>query len=137
MEHNKGVNEFEIWEIEELNGLNISDLSLDKINHDGCLEIVLDSNKYNIVITIERYISFRVTDESYLLEYWEEMSEPKENLSFSKMPKSSFFNEIAFLSKNFFVDGGADEIQHFGIFTLNECVEIISDMTPIVKVNRK
>lgn len=127
------TNIFEKWEIVNLDKLK--NLYIDSINYNSELNIILVSEFLKIEIIFERFISYRVNDESYLLEYWEILD--NENLNgyvFYKMIKSSFFNEMKYLSKDYFTDGGEDLIRHYCIFTINECVEILSDLQPIVRI---
>lgn len=129
------VNNFEIWKISDLNNYDIDNLSLDSVTYDSNLQISLSSSNYNIYITFNRFVSYRINNESYLLEYWHKLDASKLNgYTFYKIKSSTYFNDLAFLSNNFCTDGGPEMINHFAIFTVNECIEIITDMEPFIEI---
>jgi ABC-type phosphate transport system substrate-binding protein len=128
------VNNIKIWKIESLDVLQLKDIFVESIVYDSELTITLKSNNIKILLKFERFESYRVNDESNLLEYWEELDAKNENgYVFYEIFNSSYYSEIKKLSKDFFSGGGdSDSIKHYGIFSINECVEVLSDLPPIV-----
>lgn len=128
------INNIVSWDLKDINDKIINNIYVDNVIYDSFLKISLKSDTHNIVFTFQRFISFRLSDESYLLEYWDTLKDNNKNLMFSKIINSSYFKEMSILSKKFVVDGGPDMIEHFAIFTENECLEIISDLSPLIEV---
>jgi|GEM_PF-5885145 len=130
-----GANNFKVWNIENLKNRDLLDIYVDKIIFDSSLIVKLISNKFKIKLNFKRFISYRITSESYLLDYWEILNEKEQNGNvFYLIENSSFFNDIQNLSKDFFVIGGADLIYHFAVFSNDYCIEIISDLYPEIEI---
>ncbi len=130
----QAINKIVLWDIES-QGQSYdkgSDVYLDKVLYNKYLEIFIKSEYQNIKIIFKKIVAYRVLDESYLLEYWNNLSKEVRNITFCKVENSSFLKDIEFLSNDFFVDGGSEMIEHFAIFTSNDCVEIISDISPLI-----
>lgn len=89
-----------------------------------------------ITIIFDKFISFRATDESYLLTYWGKMQKSTvEGLNFKKIQDSSFLNEMSNLSSGFAAVRPANEIKHYAIFlSYDFCIEFLSDKVPDVIV---
>lgn len=128
----------------EIKGLKFKELTKEiltsivdfELKHSGNLEIILLTESSRIIVTYNRFISYRFSFESYLLSYWEEtvLYNEDEGIIFFKLYNSSYLDEIKKLSKNFIVDGGGDSIEHHAIFLGDECIEILTDDKPIIQI---
>jgi hypothetical protein len=124
------------WEIEKFFDLRDRTFDLKDIKYNGHLEIILESKSTRLEIIFDRIISFRVLDESFLLQYWEFLNKKKLNGHvFYQIEKSSYIAEISKLSFDFFtVGGGESGIYHYAIFLEDDCIEVLSDLSPEVNI---
>lgn len=130
-------NSIKLWESREFESFTIDNLELEKIEYDGSLLISLSSNKLRLDILFQRIVSYRILDESYLLRYWKSLDKKSLNGKvFYIIEDSSYLNDIADLSMDFFTDGGIEGISHFGIFLSDDCFEVLTDLAPILTIQR-
>lgn len=99
-------------------------------NSDG-LKVFLHNitNTINISIVFPEVLSYRNTDESYLLKLWDSYEEGILKGSFFMYTDSdfiSYFNEMTYgLHKEL-------AIKHYAIFTDSDCIEVLSVKEPFV-----
>ena len=123
--------------------LNTWDLSIDGIenkmyveqlkdNYDG-KAIYLKGDKDDskvLKISFEDILSYRNTNESYMLKIWNDTPNEKLGKVFYKIDKSSyidFFNEMSCgIYKNW-------NIVHYGIYTSEDCIDILSVTKPKIE----
>ena len=88
------------------------------------------NNSKILKISFEEILSYRNTDESYMLKIWND--NPNENLGriFYRIDNSSyidFFNEMTFgLYKNW-------KIVHYAIYTTKDCIDILTVSSPKIE----
>lgn len=90
----------------------------------------------NLIYSIEfkRYISFRISDESTLLEYWDILPNNSQDYPFFHVENSTFIKELKLVSKDFFTGPLENTLKHYCIFFENDCIEVISDITPKIVI---
>ncbi len=137
---NLGMNncDFKPLEIENLDYSKFENVFLDSIKYDTALTIVIINKFYKINIVFNRFVSYRVVNESNLMTYWELLYEKNINgWVFYKILNSAFHSELKSLSYNF-LKGNEDTsyIENYGFFTLSECVEVLSEIEPDIQIER-
>ena len=127
---------FKPFYIKNIDYLKFENVFLDSINYDSILRITIINDKYKVNIIFNRFISFRVINESNLMKYWELLDEKNENgCVFYKILNSEYFAELKNLSYNFLKsDEDISYIEHYGIFTLSDCVEVLSEIEPEIQI---
>ena len=127
---------FKPFYIKNIDYLKFENVFLHSINYDSILRITIINDKYKVNIIFNRFISFRVINESNLMKYWELLDEKNENgCVFYKILNSEYFAELKNLSYNFLKsDEDISYIEHYGIFTLSDCVEVLSEIEPEIQI---
>ena len=80
-------------------------------------------------IAFESYLSYRNTDESYLVKIWQSM--PSENIgkNFFLVQNSAYIAFFHEMTENIYADWS---VKHYAIYTISDCVDVISTVPPIV-----
>lgn len=81
-------------------------------------------------VTFQDSLSYRNTDESYLLKIWNSTEKAKLGKIFYLVENSSyvdFFNEM---TENIYSDW---DIKHYAIYTTSDCIDVISANPPIIE----
>ncbi len=80
-------------------------------------------------VTFEDYLSYRNTDESYLLKVWH--SNKKEVLGkvFYTVANSSYVDFFCEMTGGFYPDL---KLTHYAIYTVSDCIDVISTVPPTV-----
>lgn len=102
-----------------------------KSSKEFSINFLVNNIRYNL--SFGRYESFRVSDESILLEYWDILPDGYQGYPFFKVENSTFKKELQILSKDFFTGLDAEEYDHYCIFFQDECFEIITDLEPLME----
>lgn len=89
------------------------------------------------LIEFERYMSFRISDESNLLSYWDILPDNVQGYPFFRIEDSSYIKEFKILSKNFFTSNNIDTYKHYCIFFEDDCFEVITDYEPIIREDNR
>lgn len=131
MQKNKIVN----WKIESLNNLNLNNIDLESVFYKDTeslnVNLIIDNCKLNL--KFDKFISFRATDESFLLDYWNLMLiEQTKGLAFFKIKNSSYLDDITNLSVDFVSNKPTSIVEHYAIFLKYDlCIEILSSKPPL------
>lgn len=87
--------------------------------------------KNAISIKFKSYVSFRIVEESYLLNYFDDSS--LERFDILLFEESNYKRELELLSSNYAVSSSKGKPNHYGIFYLvDDCIEVVSYDTPII-----
>lgn len=99
-------------------------------NCDG-LKIFLHNiaETLNISIAFTEPLSYRNTDESYLLKLWDSLEEGELKGSFYIYKKSAFIDNFNDMTHGIYKDL---EIKHYAIYTDSDCIDILSVKEPLI-----
>lgn len=110
---------------------NEGDLYIDSINTDSdiTVNVVFFNTKKKIKISFHNHLSYRVTDESYLLEYWHRTSGEKVTKPFSTFKSSSYIKDF----KKLALTCNDLKIKHYCIFSTEDCIEVLATKDPAIE----
>lgn len=81
-------------------------------------------------ITFESHLSYRNTDESYLLKIWNSMEKELAGENFYIVENSSYIDFFNEMTGNMYSDW---QVKHYAIYTISDCIDVISTNPPIVE----
>ncbi|GAB5398562.1 MAG: hypothetical protein Aureis2KO_01470 [Aureisphaera sp.] len=117
-----------------LNVLDNNDkLYVEKLLNDSAgLTIILKkekSDKKYLKIFFDDTLSYRNTNESFLLKIWH--TTQKENLgkTFYSVENSSYIDFFHEMTQKIYLDW---DIIHYAIYTISECIDILSQVPPVI-----
>jgi hypothetical protein len=81
-------------------------------------------------ISFEDKLSYRNTDESYLLKNWNSMAKELAGENFYIIENSSYIDFFNDMTGHLYSDW---QIKHYAIYTVSDCIDIISISPPVVE----
>jgi hypothetical protein len=81
-------------------------------------------------IIFEDKVSYRNTNENYLLNIWDATERDILGKIFYNVENSSYIEYLNVMSKNIYADW---QLKHFAIYTVSDCIDIICATFPTVK----
>lgn len=83
-----------------------------------------------IRISFEGKLSYRNTDESYLLKIWNSMEKELAGENFYIVENSSYIDFFNEMTGNLYSDW---KIKHYAIYTISDCIDVLSTNPPIIE----
>ena len=100
-----------------------------KDDSDG-LRILISSEGKTVRILFKNKISYKVSQESYLLKLWNEIEIGKEKLVFYKIENSWLIDDFNENTLNIYSNL---KLVHYAIYTYTDCIDIISIEPPVIE----
>lgn len=129
--------DFKIWDIDNLRSSKIEDFEfIEQALTIYGFKLKFKAETIEYSVNFKRYLSFRISDESTLLEYWDILPDNCQGYPFFIVDNSSYLKTLKFLSKNFFTGPEEEYYKHYCLFFEDDCIEIVTDQSPeIEKLN--
>jgi len=80
-------------------------------------------------IKFENHLSYRNTDESYLLSVWDSIEKNLLGTQFFLVEQSSYIEFLHQMTGNIYEDL---ELIHYAIYTTSDCIDVITQQSPYV-----
>lgn len=120
------------WSLDIKNPVEMSIESL--IDDNQGLKVIAKSypnKERTIKITFQDYLTYRNTNESYLLKLWSNIPDEMLGFTFYKIDNSSYIKYFHEMSLGVYIDW---EIIHYGIYTGQDCIDILATQEPSVVI---